>query len=551
MHVEVEPGECACAARIARSGDRERVRPHARSRSRWLLLALALSGLGASVSARVAHAAGFELNPPGGKALGRAGTGVVGADEAVGMFLNPATILANQAKVDVAVSGQLNLSDSCMTRTEVNANIGADGQTIGAQTAGARLPKVCDKQGMALIPELAATLRLGEKWALSFGLFAPTASSMHSQFGNPRTGTINGKSGEDAPDIRTPTRYLLTEQTAFQVFPTLGAAYQPFKQLRVGASFGWGVTKIDFTNVVFSHVLVNTQTYTDISNRLTGTDGFVPRVQVGAWTQPSASLPLEFGANFTWTQDVQLSNAHMRLRGLNTDIVPPEFAALSDKPKVAGDFDHIAIKVPSVSQIALGARYAKRLDAPVDAVGDRLSRERFDVEFNLQATLGQNMDAITVDAPRGTQVDVASPPPGRIAAFSVPVPEHVAIPHRWKTQYSLRLGGDYNPIPGVLGLRAGVSYETNGVTNGYQNIDFTPFQNVGVHLGATLRLAKKFDISLAFAHFMFSDVKLSAADARVRRVTSGLNSAQDVAIVNAGTYTRGTTSLALQLGAHF
>ncbi|MFT3923733.1 MAG: outer membrane protein transport protein [Myxococcales bacterium] len=520
------------------------------ARQRGRALALSLFGL-LGLQASAAHAAGFELNPPGTRALGRAGTGVAGADDALGVFLNPATILANQSRLEAALSLQANLSDTCMTRVTVNATIGADGQVDGPQTAGPRLPKACDDGGFALIPELANTLRLGDRFAVSLGLFAPTAPSMQSKFGNPKTGTLDGKSGEDRPDQRTGTRYLMMEQKAFQVFPTLGAAYEPFKQLRLGASFGWGVTKVDFTNAVFSHAFVNTTAYSDISNRLTGTDAFVPRVQVGAWTQPSLELPLEFGANFTWTQDVQLHNAHMRLRGLNTDIVPPEFAALSDKPKVAGDFDHIDMKVPSVSQLSLGARYAKRLDTPVDAVGDRLSRERFDLEFNLQTTFGKNMDSVTVDAPAGYLVRVASPPPGVLAPFSVPIPEHVAIPHRWKTQYSLRLGGDYNPIPGLLGLRAGVSYETNGVTQGYQNIDFTPFENVGIHLGATLRLAKKFDISLAFAHFMFPDVKVAAAEARVRRVTSGLNSVQDAAIVNAGTYTRSTTSFALQLGAHF
>lgn len=514
------------------------------------LLSLALTGLFVGLGSNSAHAAGFELNPPGGRSLGRAGTGAVGADDALGVFLNPATILANQSRVEAALVLQANLSDSCMRRVEVNETVD------GERSAGMRLPKVCDDGGPAFVPELATTLRLGDHFALSFGLYAPPGPSTHGKFGNPKTGTLDGKTGEDAPERRTPTRYLMLEQRAFQVFPTLGAAYQPLRQLRIGASFGWGITKVDFTSAVFSHAQINgPQAYSDVSNQLTGTDAFVPRVQVGAWTQPSLDLPLELGGSFTWTQDVRIQNAHMKLRGLNTDIYPPEFAALSAKPKIAGDFDRIDVKVPQVSQVTVGARYAKKLDAPVDAVGDRLSRERFDVEFNFTASLGKNMDAITVDAPPKSLVRVGSPPGSLIAPFSVAVPEDVRVEHRWNTQYGFRLGGDYNPLPGRLGLRAGVSYETHGVTKGYENIDFTPFENVGLYLGATLRLAKKFDLSLAAAHFIFPDVKVSVADASVRRVTSGLMAApgqprEDI-VVNAGTYTRSTTTLALQFGAHF
>src|SRR4051794_19493539 len=124
----------------------------------------ALVGMLVALAASSAQASGFELNPPGGRSLGRAGTGGGGADDALGVFLNPATLLANQARFEAALSLQGNLSDTCMTRVEVNATIQADGQIDGAQTAGMRLPKVCDKGGMALIPELANTLRLGEHW---------------------------------------------------------------------------------------------------------------------------------------------------------------------------------------------------------------------------------------------------------------------------------------------------------------------------------------------------------------------------------------------------
>jgi long-subunit fatty acid transport protein len=501
-------------------------------------------------AASSARAAGFELTAPGSRAVGRAGAVVVGGDDALSVFVNPATILANQARLDAALSVDVHLNDSCMTRVEV------DEGAMGQRSAGATLPKVCDHGGPSLIPELANTIRIGERWAISIGVYAPPAASTSDKFGNPKTGTLDGKTGEDRPDKRTPTRYLMMDQKSFQLFPTLGLAYEPLSKLRLGASFGWGISKIDFTNAVYSPALIlgSTLATSDISNHLTGFDGFVPRVQVGAWTKPLDDVPLEFGASFTWTQDIQVSNASLKLRGLNTDISPPSYAQISDKPQIRGDFKHVDVTVPQLSQLNLGTRYAKPLAHAVDKVGDRLSRERFDVEFNSLISFGKHFDAIRVNPPAGAQLQVPSPPPGVIPPFAVPLPQHIALQHHWTTQYSLRLGGDYNPLPGRLGLRAGVSYDSSGVANGYQNIDFTPFQNVGLHVGATLRLAGKFDISAAFAHYFFPDVKVSVHAANVRRIVNPSGQTLqpgDDAVVNAGTFARGSTVLSMQLGAHF
>ena len=494
-----------------------------------------------------ARAAGFELTPPGARANGRAGAAVAGADDALGVFYNPATILATRTRVSAAVALHLHLSETCLRRTEVVED------SDGTRSAGPVLPEVCDDGPLTFIPELASTVRLGERWALSIAAYAPTGATAHSKYGNPRTGTVDGKTGEDAPERRTPSRYLLLEQKSLQVFPTLGVAYQPIPALRLGASFGWGITQVDFANASFSRTLVlgSVNATSDISNHLKGLDAFVPRVQVGAWTQPWERLALEFGASFVWTDDVKISNATLKLRGLNTDIYPPDYAAISEKPLVRGQFKHVDVTVPQTSQLALGTRYAKKLDMPADKIGDRLSSELFDIELDVVVALTKRMDAVRVTPPHGAELPVDSPPPGVIPPFEVVLPEHIVLEHHWQNQVGLRLGGDYNPIPGVLGLRAGVSYESTGVEQGYENLDFTPFQNVGLHLGATLRIVHKIDLSSSFAQHIFATVKTSIKRAGVRRVTSGDLVEGDDTIVNAGSYTRRSSVLALQVSAHF
>jgi hypothetical protein len=77
-----------------------------------------------------------------------------------------------------------------------------------------------------------------------------------------------------------------------------------------------------------------------------------------------------------------------------------------------------------------------------------------------------------------------------------------------KDQLTVRLGGDYNILPGYASLRAGVSYETNGQEVEMLNVLTYLLGRTGLHAGFTLRVADKTDISFGFAHFIHRDVKL-------------------------------------------
>ena len=524
---------------FARSFARSRVKPRALPWA-WAL-GLALTGVVSTV-----QAAGFELTPPGARGNGRAGAVLVGADDPNGLFYNPASILNTSTRVSTGLSVHLNSAETCFQRNEV-----VEGPN-GARTQGVSYANVCEDAKLAIIPELATTWRLAKGWALGFGLYAPPAGSSDTKFGNVKTGTLNGSSGDSSADQRSPTRYLLMGQKQLQVFPTLGLAYQLHPQLRLGASFGWGITKLDFTNAGFSRARAGGAfAVSDISTQLEGTDWFAPRVSLGIWAQPAKNLPLELGFNFTWTGDVTVDDAKLTLHGLNTDIIPPEFAALSEVPQIDGKVNDVKVTVPQVSQLMLGVRYVKKLATPADRIGDRLSTERFDIELNFGATFGSNMQNINLRLPKNSLLRVPQAPPGVIPAFEVRLPERTDLPRRWQTQAMVRLGGDYNPLPGLLGLRLGVSYDAHGVESGYENIDFSPFQNIGLHAGATVRIAQRVDLSASFAQHIFPAIKVSVQDAKVRRVVAGDPNTGDDSIVNAGRYTRKASAGALDVVVHF
>jgi hypothetical protein len=496
-----------------------------------------------------ARALGFELIPPGAREVGRAGASVVGADSAMGLFANPATVLAPSSLTDTQVSLHMGFTELCYRGVEVSE----DG---GSRSAGAQLPEQCGDAKGAYIPAVASTLRLGDKqrFALSLGFYAPPAVGRDTHFGSTTTGTPDGSTTSPL----SPARYMLMHEKLVQSFPTLGLSWQPHPQLRVGASFGWGITSYDFTQGAFSRVIAMRTPFlvggeSDVSTQISGHDNFVPRVQAGLWLKPVKSLPLELGASFTWTQDVQSSSSELRVRNLRTDYYFPAAIGplLGDlqQPAIDARVKGVSLLSPQLASLQVGARYARKLARPVGFIGDRLESERFDIEANFVASFGQNLDRFTVRVP-DTTISVPSPSAVAPMPTELKLPTRIELEHQWQTQYGLRLGGDYNVLPGLFAVRAGYSFESDGVSKGYHQLDFTPFKRFGLYAGATVRLFDRVDLSAAYSYFIVPDVTTSVADAALRRNVSGEPEAGDATVVNAGKITQKAQALVVQVGLH-
>jgi hypothetical protein len=123
-------------------------------------------------------------------------------------------------------------------------------------------------------------------------------------------------------------------------------------------------------------------------------------------------------------------------------------------------------------------------------------------------------------------------------------------PHNWEDQLSLRLGGDYNLMPGFLAIRLGASFETRGVNPAYQGLDFYPAMRIGAHLGGTLRLGA-FDVSLAYAHLFQETIEVSREEADFQQVAATSTPLPLGRVVNAGTYEVSWNIVSLGVGARF
>ena len=155
-----------------------------------------------------------------------------------------------------------------------------------------------------------------------------------------------------------------------------------------------------------------------------------------------------------------------------------------------------------------------------------MQNERWDIELDLVYEINRRVDRFTVTLPPCPSGNPdADCNMGRWEAQADTglyqgIPPSLALEHRLRDQLSLRLGGDYNFVPGVAAARLGFSYETMGVEHGFQQLDFMPFQRFGLHAGFTVRLADRFDISLSYAHIFQSEQVVSEDDAQLHQTNA-------------------------------
>jgi hypothetical protein len=164
--------------------------------------------------------------------------------------------------------------------------------------------------------------------------------------------------------------------------------------------------------------------------------------------------------------------------------------------------------------------------AAAGVVEDSMQNERFDVELDAiyyvtsvydraQFTTGNSELTVRTIDPSGRLGSLPGSPGDctkRDASNNCVGKRLVKTDYDGKDQITLRLGGDYNVLPGLLALRAGVSYETRGSDPSDLNVLNYMLSRYGIHGGLTLRVAGKTDVSFGYAHFIHEDIALQVFD---------------------------------------
>ena len=504
---------------------------------------------------RVARAGGPEFPADGVRGLGRGGARAARADDPTIMSRNPAG-LALLWDDQVTLGAHLLLTDACMQPTGAYG-IGIKGDAAidlgdgpvylladeGDQYLDGRplkgfaddpYPQVCYDGAAPFLPTLALSSKLSDDLGVGLGFFPPDSASLF-QWGN-RDGTI------DTPDGKRPNplRYYRSNQTA-SYFSVLGAAgYRLAPWISVGAGLQWMLVVYEATTWATPVSALDPES--DARGDLFGRDLFVPGVIASVHMQPWDFLDVVIG--FKWSDRIKSrvkldittgalgTGEVFEYRDASTGQIARVGSSIpTTTPNQPGAVDSPPIWAP---QLTLALRYSDLLKPRIHdqraahkaagkTVEDHMETERWDAEIDAvyyftsvydrsqYTTRDAHLSLRTIDA-NGVVGEIPASPGDclkRDPATNNCVGDRVVKTDLGgKDQFTVRFGAEYNPLPGLLAVRTGLSYETPGQEPEMLNVLSYMLSRTGLHAGVTLRVASKTDISIGYAHFIHQNVRL-------------------------------------------
>ena len=446
--------------------------------------------------AREARATGFEIPENGTEIMGRAGAWTARADNPMAAALNPAG-LAGQGTAFL-VNTNLTWQKYCFARAGTYSTDASNAGTIfqGNSYGGQAYPEVCKKNGVGdvnIVPQLAFNYAVSDKLGVAFAIVTPSSAGKAEW-----PEQVTTASGDTAP---SPQRYLLLKQNGVVISPTLAAGYEVAKGLRFGAAFQATMAFLEFENMSHANSTSASDAAegpdSDLKAKLKIKKLFTPGFILGALITPMDDF--DIGAMFHWSADITAKTG-------DVTVVGPAYSNATSGPKApattnakVGEF-----RLPAPWEARIGFRYhPMRAGGKVVPSGKRrdfLASDAWDIELDLTYSHNKAVDQLTLLFPAGQHIALGG---NTLAGF---IPEDASVPHKWKDNVGLRLGGEWAAMPDKLGIRAGAFYQTSAVDPQYVGIDFLPSSMFGLYLGATLRLSKLVDLSAGFGHIFVTPV---------------------------------------------
>lgn len=470
--------------------------------------------------APTAFAGGYEIQQGGAKALGRGGAWYARSDDPIALLYNPANLAKLrrfQNDLDINWPLQRACFDRVGTYTDsayytnkaADSSFGDPNQPPPNGFQGVQEPEVCNSAWALPVPQSGFAIPFGQKFTLGIGNFTPNAVSTTQYGNNDGTVDIPGTSMR----LPSPARFMLLKRRIVLFYPTIGFGYAPTPRFRFGAAFGWGLGWFRFTQYATATTLVNEDLASEIANRIQVRDMFVPRVTVSVAGEPIPHLTVS--GTLMWTGDVKAKG--------NLQIVSGAFRAQGPYGQGANNassvkFNNVSFTAPQPLRVALGIRYGIPLPGyenpgtepqPDSNIQDPMDTELADIEVDFTYTRSSQVKNFLVDIPQCTPTtsDPTPCPINNVITANAPstTSGEVVLPHHWRDQYGVNIGGDVNIIPGSFAVRTGFSYESSAVDRPFTNVDFWPMQRFGLHVGFTQRLGQ-LDFTFGYGYFFQTPV---------------------------------------------
>ncbi len=440
---------------------------------------------------------GVEVPENGTVPFGRAGAYVARASDPSAVALNMAGVMG-QEHPQIMLSVNAGASSNCFQRSgtydgnaDVSPNAAGTRFNTGADGlpgyAGRNYPEVCSDTALALAAQVLATYRLNRWVAFGAGLHTPSTPGAQQNFQD--TTTLSG--GILAP---SPARNMLFQKNFLVLYPTIGVAVAPHPRLRFGLALQPSIASFQF-GLMANAAFTNPQSPdTDLYIQLNAMGFFM----AGAVSTQILATPwLSFGAQFHYNAPVTASGTANTIAG---------YYASPASGQAPGTFhiDEMHVQLPW--NLNAGVRYNRpRRGQPTQDDGsghyDPMRDDVFDfeVDFHYEATHLLGHTAIV----NSGNINVGN-------GAGVPAPRNIVLDSNLSDTMGVRVGADWNIIPGVLAARLGFSYDTQGLNASSMVVHIPAYGGESVHAGLSYRW-RWLTINAGVGQFFFQSVDASAS----------------------------------------
>jgi long-subunit fatty acid transport protein len=472
---------------------------------------------------------GYYSGTLGARATGRAGAFAAKADDLSAVSYNPAG-LANVKGTLIELANQASYNAYAYTRAPTRDYAHPVGGTAPLIT----FDQVSNQNPwQAVVPMLGVASKLGlENWGFALAAYAPPGISRLAFPNFPLT----SKTAENGR--RDGQRYMMIDREAIILKYVASAAWKYRDRFGIGATAEWiHVPRLNYSLMVDGSATAEDANPVwsdfDMLVKLKGSSFFTFNAILGAWYRPLPSLVF----------------------GLSGQVVPTSIVANStlDLSPFGGGFGPGGVQLKRTRDGALVNDVTLTLPLPLLAragvryLGLTNGHERFDVELDIEYVTWSRVQRFTIDA-SGLEADYG---PNRVPLKPISIEKH------WRDTVAVRLGGDYEAMPGRLALRAGAYFESAVADPAYANVDFPGAAQYGGAVGASVFLSR-FEVVAAYMLKLQPSVSVAEADARVYQQVPASHCSEDPSTcnsnltgpspaINAGTYSASSHFLYLGL----
>jgi long-chain fatty acid transport protein len=455
----------------------------------------------------------LETGDNGSEQMGRGGAWVARASDPLAAFYNPAGLAGQETRL--TLQGNINLQSTCFTRfkalNDATIHENPTATTVAGQTVapGTSYQQVCNNTQPFADPQLAFTYRLSPTIGLGLAVLGPSAAGQQVWPSTMPDGSF------------APSRYLLVNANTLLFTPTIGIGWEPIENLRIGASFLWGLANLDFANYSAAQNAGNLQgtppatinaASNDVRGELKVSQAFIPGFTAGTIWSPTDQIDIAGWYKFMSPIDAKGSVSTSVGSGKNVvtgDTSLPNCGSTANPPPTCpANAAEVKINIPMEAK--LGFRFHKLRDGVSTAHRrDPMATDVFDIEADLTWANDSAFKNIQINFPAAADGSGAIPVNGTPGYL----PPDASIPHNFQDVWGARFGGDYNILPDLLSIRAGGYFQTAAQpAQQYQNIDFAGTQEFGFALGGTLRIhlgkgekTNALELHAGFGHTFIAD----------------------------------------------